>query len=50
MENGKGFLGRLFGNDMILWFIILFLLLFWCTNCFRADNRENDVDLGLAHE
>ncbi|MDP4180077.1 MAG: hypothetical protein Q8942_03175 [Bacillota bacterium] len=23
-------LGGLFGNDVILWFIILFLLLFWC--------------------
>jgi len=22
--------GGFFGNDLILWFIILFLLLFWC--------------------
>lgn len=25
----RGFLGGLFDNDEILWFIILFLLLFW---------------------
>lgn len=27
--SGKGFLGGLFDNDELLWFIILFLLLFW---------------------
>lgn len=26
----RGFLGGIFENDEILWFIILFLLLFWC--------------------
>lgn len=26
--------GGFFGNDTILWFIILFLLLFWCSNGF----------------
>lgn len=29
MGERGGFLGGLFDNDMILWFIILFLLLFW---------------------
>lgn len=31
MADSRGFLGGLFCNDTILWFIILFLLLFW--NC-----------------
>ncbi len=26
----KGFFGGAFDDDTILWFIILFLLLFWC--------------------
>lgn len=25
----RGFLGGIFDNDTLLWFIILFLLLFW---------------------
>lgn len=29
MGNVGGFLGKIFDGDMILWFIILFLLLFW---------------------
>lgn len=29
----KGVLGRFFDNDVILWFIIFFLLLFWCKEC-----------------
>jgi hypothetical protein len=30
----RPFLGGFFGNDTILWFIVLFLLLFWCWNGF----------------
>jgi len=30
MSEKKGFLGGIFDNDTLLWFIILFLLLFWC--------------------
>ncbi|WP_265444373.1 hypothetical protein [Acetivibrio straminisolvens] len=26
----RGFFGGVFDDDTILWFIILFLLLFWC--------------------
>jgi len=31
--SNKGVLGDIFDNDTILWFIILFLLLFWCGKC-----------------
>ncbi|MCX7747258.1 MAG: hypothetical protein N2645_10260 [Clostridia bacterium] len=37
----RGFLGGIFDNDTILWFIVLFLLLFWgCRGpaCFGPDN------------
>jgi hypothetical protein len=36
MGNGGGFLGKMFDGDMILWFIILFLLLFWNMSGFGA--------------
>ncbi|WHH60165.1 hypothetical protein [Petroclostridium sp. X23] len=28
----NGFLGGILDNDTVLWFIVLFLLLFWCNN------------------
>lgn len=31
--SGKGLVGGIFDNDEILWFIILFLLLFFCRPC-----------------
>jgi len=36
MGDKKGILGGIFDNDTLLWFIILFLLLFWCNgwNCY----------------
>ncbi len=33
MTDNKGFLGGIFDNCTILWFIILFLLLFWKCGC-----------------
>jgi len=30
MSERGGYLGGLFDNDTVLWFIILFLLLFYC--------------------
>ncbi len=30
-------LGGLFDNDTLLWFIILFLLLFWCNGYVREE-------------
>lgn len=33
----RGFLGGVFDNDTILWFIILFLLLFWCCGGYGYD-------------
>jgi len=35
--SGKGLIGGAFENDTVLWFIILFLLLFWCCNGFGYD-------------
>ncbi len=31
------FVGGIFDNDVLLWFIILFLLLFWCNGYVRED-------------
>jgi len=36
----RGILGRIFENDTILWFIILFLLLFWCCGGFYGPARD----------
>jgi len=33
----KGFFGGVFDDDTILWFIILFLLLFWCWSGYGYD-------------
>ena len=40
-----GFLNGLCGdnNDTVLWFVILFLLLFWCDNGCGC-RRDNDND------
>ncbi len=38
MFNKGGFLGGFCDNDELLWFIILFLLLFWCNRGFGYDN------------
>ncbi len=35
MSEDRGFLGKFFNDDEILWFIILFLLLFWNSRKFR---------------
>lgn len=34
MEERGGFLGGLFENNELLWFIILFLLIFYCNGFF----------------
>jgi len=36
----RGFLGGILENDTILWFIILFLLLFWCGRCGEGVFRD----------
>lgn len=38
MSERGGFLGGLFNNDELLWFIILFLLLFYGNGGFGCDN------------
>lgn len=38
-----GSLGKVFSNDILLWFIILFLLLFWCWGGFGFDKRYDDT-------
>jgi len=45
----KGILGNLFGNDTVLWFIILFLLIFWCCGYLGGTGyyREEKNDIGL---
>jgi hypothetical protein len=48
MTNDRGFLGKLFDNDAILWFIILFLLLFWGLGSFREDRDIDALDKGLT--
>lgn len=55
MGNSKGLLGNFFSNEKLLWFIILFLLLFWCFDChYKPDsycnpgNREDDFDDGIG--
>lgn len=39
----RGFLGGLFDNDELLWFIILFLLLFYCNRGFGYGPVAGDV-------
>lgn len=34
MEERSGFLGGIFENNDLLWFIILFLLIFYCNGFF----------------
>lgn len=38
MSEKCGFLGGLFDNDEVLWFILLFLLLFYCNRPFVGAN------------
>ena len=47
MKTNKGFLGDLLCDDKLLWFIILFLLLFWCCGAYKANVREDGLDTGL---
>lgn len=50
MGKGKPILGNILENDTVLWFIILFLLLFWCCGGFSVVGRyceENDIGLDL---
>lgn len=42
----------IFGSDMVLWFIILFLLLFWCLSCVGTlyDRETEDENINLPLE
>lgn len=40
MSERAGFLGGIFDDDTILWFIILFLLLFWGVGGHGAGYRD----------
>jgi len=45
MGNNKSFLENIFGDEKLLWFIILFLLLFWCCGCYyKAGTRSEDFE------
>jgi len=41
--SNKGFLGGIFNNDTILWFIILFLLLFFCSGGYNCYGYRDEV-------
>ncbi|HHV96571.1 MAG TPA: hypothetical protein GXX37_08905 [Clostridiaceae bacterium] len=45
MGNNKSFLGNFFGDEKLLWFIILFLLLFWCCGCYiKSGTRTEEFE------
>ncbi len=41
--SGKGVLGDIFNNDTILWFIILFLLLFFCSGRYSSCGNRDEI-------
>ena len=47
MGTSKGILGDLLGDSKLLWFIILFLLLFWCCGAYKTNMRDDDLSTGL---
>ncbi|NMB95868.1 MAG: hypothetical protein GYA02_04540 [Clostridiaceae bacterium] len=54
MGNNKGLFGNFFSDEKLLWFIILFLLLFWCYGCYyKSGAREDEFgggfeDIGMS--
>jgi hypothetical protein len=45
MSANKGFLGGVFDDCAVLWFIILFLLLFWHNGCGTSDFSHREAPL-----
>lgn len=51
MRKGNNILNNILGNDTVLWFIILFLLIFWCCGFFGTGyDRSEEDDIGLDLE
>lgn len=48
MGNKSIFGEWIFGTDMVLWFVILFLLLFWCLSCSGTANYRETEDDNLS--
>ena len=51
MKKGKSILSNILGNDTVLWFIILFLLIFWCCGYFGTGEDRTEgywTGLGIA--
>jgi len=51
VKKGKSILSNILGNDTVLWFIILFLLIFWCCGYFgTGEDRTEEEGIGLDLE
>ncbi|NSW91692.1 MAG: hypothetical protein HPY74_13645 [Firmicutes bacterium] len=48
MGKNKSFLSNILGNDTVLWFIILFLLIFWCCGYFGTGYSREEDGIGLT--